>query len=61
MSARRVLVALLAIGMAVLSFDALRAYALTGQPLTDGVIPTGPSLSGPGWPTCGRSSSTCRC
>lgn len=39
MTARRVLVVLLAIGMAVLSFDALRAYALTGHPLTDGVIP----------------------
>jgi len=36
---RRVLVVLLAVGMAVLSFDALRAYALTGHPLTDGVIP----------------------
>jgi hypothetical protein len=36
---RRVLVVLLAAGMAVLSFDALRAYALTGHPLVDGVIP----------------------
>ena len=40
MTARRILVVLLASGMAILSFDALRAYALTGQPLTDGVIPT---------------------
>lgn len=36
---RRVLVVLLGLGMALLSFDALRAYALTGRPLTDGVIP----------------------
>jgi hypothetical protein len=34
-----VLVVLLGLGMAVLSFDALRAYALDGRPLTDGVIP----------------------
>jgi len=36
---RRILVALLGLGMAVLSFDALRAYALTGHPLASGVIP----------------------
>jgi hypothetical protein len=36
---RRVMVTLLAVGMGMLSFDALRAYALTGRPLTDGVIP----------------------
>jgi hypothetical protein len=37
---RRVLVVLLGLGMAMLSFDALRAYALTGHPLASGVIPT---------------------
>jgi len=44
---RRVLVVLLALGMAVLSFDALRAYALTGRPLTDGVIPQATILPRP--------------
>jgi hypothetical protein len=44
---RRVLVALLGLGMAVLSFDALRAYALTGRPLTDGVIPQATILPRP--------------
>lgn len=36
---RRILIVLLGLGMALLSFDALRAYALTGQPLAIGVIP----------------------
>lgn len=36
---RRALVVLLALGMGILSYDALRAYALTGKPLVDGVIP----------------------
>jgi hypothetical protein len=44
---RRVLVVLLGLGMAVLSFDALRAYALDGRPLTDGVIPQATILPRP--------------
>lgn len=44
---RRVLVALIGLGMAILSFDALRAYALTGHPLTKGVIPQATILPRP--------------
>jgi len=40
MTWRRALVWLLAAGAAVLSFDALRAYALGAPPLAGGVIPT---------------------
>jgi hypothetical protein len=40
MTWRRALVGVLAAGAAVLSFDALRAYALGAPPLAGGVIPT---------------------
>ena len=44
---RRVLILGLGLGMAVLSFDALRAYALDGRPLVDGVIPQATILPRP--------------